>query len=105
VSATLLEAFADADGTTTEPYRFHIRPGRTQTSPPHPPCTAEYLTVFSGTAQVGPAEAPLTAGPGRHVSWSADVPHTYAAVGEVDVEAALLIRSPVLIRGFVSGTG
>jgi transcriptional regulator with XRE-family HTH domain len=105
VSATLLEAFTGADGTTTELYRLHIRPGGTQTSPPHPPGTVEYLTVFSGTAQVGPAEAPLTAGPGGHVSWSADVPHTYATVGEVEVEAALLIRSPVLIRGFVGGTG
>lgn len=92
VSAVLLESFADARG-VTELYRLHIRPGREQTSPPHPPGTVEYLTVFSGTARVGPPGATLTVPTGGHVSWTADVPHTYAAVGDEDVFASLLIRS------------
>jgi transcriptional regulator with XRE-family HTH domain len=93
VSATLLEAFTDA-GTTTELYRLRIRPGRTQTSPAHPPGTVEYLTVFTGHARVGPAGAPLTVAAGGHVRWAADVPHIYAAIGDVEVVAGLLIRSP-----------
>jgi quercetin dioxygenase-like cupin family protein len=55
----------------------------------------EHLTVFRGHARVGPVGAPLTAGPGEHVSWSADTPHLYAASGSEDVEASLLIRTPV----------
>lgn len=92
VSAVLLESFAEA-GVVTELYRLHIRPGPEQTSPPHPPGTVEYLTVFSGTARVGAPGATLTVPAGGHVSWTADVPHTYAAVGDEDVSASLLIRS------------
>lgn len=110
VSATLLETFSDAGnagsagnagntGNTgnnidTELFRLHIRPGYKQLSPAHPPGTVEYLTVFSGIAEVGPPDALLNAGPGEHVSWKADVPHTYCVIGEEDVFASLLIRTP-----------
>lgn len=107
VSATLLETFSDADNDgsagnagsagnniDTELFRLHIRPGYKQLSPAHPPGTVEYLTVFSGIAEVGPPDALLNAGPGEHVSWKADVPHTYCVIGEEDVFASLLIRTP-----------
>ena len=81
VSASLLETFSDAD-TDTELFRLHIRPGHEQLSPAHPPGTVEYLTVFTGTARVGRPDALLTVPPGGHVSWTADVPHTYTAIGE-----------------------
>jgi transcriptional regulator with XRE-family HTH domain len=99
VSASLLETFSDAT-TDTELFRLHIRPGYEQQSPAHPPGTVEYLTVFTGTARVGPmdAEAPLTVPPGGHVSWTADVPHVYSAVGDQDVYASLVIRTPRLPR-------
>lgn len=93
VSASLLETFSDAD-TDTELFRLHIRPGHQQLSPAHPPGTVEYLTVFTGTACVGPPDALLTVPPGGHVSWTADVPHTYNAIGDQDVFASLLIRTP-----------
>ena len=93
VSASLLETFSDTD-TDTELFRLHIRPGYVQHSPAHPPGTVEYLTVFTGTAKVGPPDALLTVGPGGHVSWTADVPHTYAAISGEDVFASLLIRTP-----------
>jgi hypothetical protein len=54
----------------------------------------EYLTVFEGTAVVGPADAPLTVAAGEHASFAADAPHVYAAQGGAEVRAALLIRSP-----------
>lgn len=92
VSAVLLESFTDA-ATVTELYRLHIRPGREQMSPPHPPGTVEYLTVFSGTARVGPPGETVVVPAGGHVAWTADTPHTYEAVGGEDVLASLLIRT------------
>ena len=92
VTAQLLEAFTDA-GISTELYRLTIRPGPTQNSPAHPRGVVEYLTVFSGTAVVGPAQAPSTVSAGGHVSFAADVPHIYRALGE-EVHASLLIRHP-----------
>ena len=94
VSATLLEAFVDG-GVSTELYRLRIRPGAAQTSPAHGPGVVEYLTVFSGTALVGPVPAPLLVRAGEHASWVCDQPHTYAALDQTGVEASLLIRHPL----------
>jgi transcriptional regulator with XRE-family HTH domain len=93
VSASLLETFTDP-GLDTELFRLHIRPGHKQLSPAHPPGTVEYLTVFTGTARVGPPDALFVVPPGGHVSWVADVPHVYSALGTDDVYASLLIRTP-----------
>jgi transcriptional regulator with XRE-family HTH domain len=92
VTAELLEVFSD-EGATTELYRLTIHPGPTQTSPAHPPGVLEYLTVFSGTALVGPQDAPLTVSAGGHVSFASDVPHVYAAL-DTEVRASLVIRHP-----------
>lgn len=96
VTAELLEVFADRD-VTTELYRLTIRPGPTQTSPAHPQGVVEYLTVFSGMALVGPADAPLTVPQGGHVRFASDVPHVYAAL-EGEVRASLVIRHPARRR-------
>jgi transcriptional regulator with XRE-family HTH domain len=97
VSASLLETFSAPD-VDTELFRLHIRPGHEQLSPAHPPGTVEYLTVFTGTARVGLPDQLLTVPPGGHVSWVADMPHIYSAVGEADVFASLLIRTPRVPR-------
>ena len=94
ISATLLEAFTDG-GVSTELYRLRIRPGRAQTSPAHGPGVVEYLTVFSGTALVGPVSSPLVVRAGEHACWPCDGPHTYAALEQAEVEASLLIRHPL----------
>ncbi|MCD0451527.1 helix-turn-helix domain-containing protein [Actinocorallia sp. API 0066] len=93
VTALLLETFEDASH-TTELYRLHIRPGRRQISPAHPEGVTEYLTVFQGTALVGPPDAPLTLPPGSHASWVSDTPHLYATATPEEVHASLLIRHP-----------
>jgi transcriptional regulator with XRE-family HTH domain len=93
VDATLLEVFTDP-GATYELYRLTIHAGTGQTSPAHPGGVTEHLTVFSGVVLAGPAAGPRQAGPGEYLSWAADAPHTYAAVGTGDVQASLLIRSP-----------
>ena len=92
VTAELLEVFTDSAG-ATELYRLTIRPGPTQTSPAHPAGVVVYLTVFSGTAIVGPENAPLTVAAGGHVSFAADVPHVYTAL-DAEVSASLVIRHP-----------
>lgn len=93
VQAELLEVFQD-EAVTYELYRLAVRAGTVQTSPAHHAGVTEHITVFCGTLRAGPADAPLVAGPGEHVSWTSDVPHTYAAVGDEDVRASLLIRYP-----------
>jgi len=93
VSADLLETFED-DPVTTELYRLRIRPGRVQTSPAHPAGVTEHLTVFAGAVRVGPATEPFVVRAGEHASWTADVPHIYAALDGAQAHAALVIRHP-----------
>ncbi|MFF5210038.1 helix-turn-helix domain-containing protein [Streptosporangium sp. NPDC000396] len=93
VEGVLLQVFRD-EAVTYELYRLMIPVGATQTSPAHHRGVTEHITVFSGTLQAGPVGSPLLAGPGEHITWSSDVPHTYAAIGDQDVHASLLIRYP-----------
>ncbi|MEU9889188.1 helix-turn-helix domain-containing protein [Sphaerisporangium sp. NPDC051017] len=93
VEATLLQVFQE-DHVTFELYRIHLPAGTSQTSPAHPAGVTEHMTVFSGVLSAGPATSPGRAGPGGYLTWRADVPHTYAAVGAEDVHAGLLIRYP-----------
>ncbi|MEU7819407.1 XRE family transcriptional regulator [Catellatospora sp. NPDC049133] len=93
VEATLLQVFDD-DAVTYELYRMVVPPGAVQHSPAHHAGVTEHITVFDGVLRAGPADAPLTAHPGEHISWRSDVPHLYEAVGAHPVHASLLIRYP-----------
>jgi transcriptional regulator with XRE-family HTH domain len=93
VAAHLLEVLDDPAG-TTELYRLAIEPGRLQVSPAHGAGVREYLTVFAGTALVGPRGAPIEIAAGAHGSWLADVPHVYATATTEPVAASLAIRYP-----------
>lgn len=93
VISTLLEVFEEP-AATYELFALRIVVGVDQVSPAHPAGVTEHLTVFRGHARAGPVGAPLSAGPGEHVSWAADTPHLYAAVGPDEVEASLMIRTP-----------
>ena len=93
VSATLLEVFEDSD-VTYELYRMRVAPGPGQLSPAHQAGVTEHVTVFTGVLRAGPADTPLTAAAGGHLSWTSDVPHVYAAVGDEEVTASLLLRYP-----------
>jgi hypothetical protein len=93
VVSTLLEVFEEP-AATYELFLLRIVVGVEQVSPAHPTGVTEHLTVFHGQARVGPVGRPLSAGPGEHVSWAADTPHLYAADGDDEVEASLLIRTP-----------
>jgi transcriptional regulator with XRE-family HTH domain len=93
VEGTLLEVFTEPTA-TYELYRLRIAAGASQLSPAHPAGVTEHLTVFAGTLLAGPADAPGEAGPGAHLTWTSDVPHSYTATSTDDVLASLLIRSP-----------
>ncbi|MFG1915988.1 helix-turn-helix domain-containing protein [Micromonospora sp. NPDC048898] len=93
VTATLLEVFTDTDA-TYELYRMRVAPGPVQLSPAHQPGVTEHITVFAGVLRAGPVDAPLTAPAGGHLRWVSDVPHSYAAVGDEEVAASLLLRYP-----------
>ncbi|MGC4790213.1 helix-turn-helix domain-containing protein [Micromonospora sp. DT178] len=93
VSAILLEVFEDTDA-TYELYRMLVAPGPEQLSPAHQQGVTEHVTVFSGVLRAGPVNAPLTAAAGGHLRWTSDVPHVYAAVGDEEVAASLLLRYP-----------
>ena len=93
VISTLLEVFHEP-AATYEYYRIRVLPGAAQTSPAHPPGVTEHITVYKGRLTAGPVDAPITGGPGDYLTWTADVPHLYAAAGPEEVEAALLIRTP-----------
>ena len=93
VEMTLLRVFDDGP-VTYEVYRMRISAGLSQTSPAHHAGVSEHVTVFDGTLRTGPVDHPLCAGPGEYVEWTADVPHGYAALGDTDVLAAVVIRYP-----------
>lgn len=93
VEGDLLESFDDPT-VTYELYRIRLRPGRTQTSPAHQRGVTEHITVFAGTLRAGPVDAPGLARAGEHLSWRSDVPHLYAAAGDEEVLASLVMRYP-----------
>ncbi|GAB3665293.1 XRE family transcriptional regulator [Actinocorallia lasiicapitis] len=97
VSGLLLDTFEDS-GAVTELYRLTIRPGRVQVSPAHPVGVTEHLTVFTGTARVGPQSSPLLLRAGEYGVWTSDVPHIYATADDEEVQASLVIRHPAPSR-------
>ncbi|MDQ1736991.1 MAG: hypothetical protein QOH56_3242 [Pseudonocardiales bacterium] len=108
VTASLVEVFDDASatdaavtdssvtkgGVTTEVYRLVIRRGRRQVSPGHGPGVVEHLIVTAGTARVGPVDAVIEIETGQHGHWDSSGQHEYSAVGDLDVQAVLIIRHP-----------
>ena len=93
VEGGLVEVFDDPT-VTYELYRLRLRPGRTQTSPAHQRGVTEHVTVFAGTLRAGPAGAACVAHAGEYLTWQSDVPHSYAAVGDEEVLASLVMRYP-----------
>ncbi len=96
VEATLLDVF-DEEAATFELLRMRVVAGTEQTSPAHQPGVTEHVTVFQGVLRAGPVNKPLVARAGDHITWVADVAHSYLALSDEDVLATLLIRTPRLI--------
>jgi transcriptional regulator with XRE-family HTH domain len=80
VDALLLDRYAS--GTRVgETYRLHVRAAR-QASSAHAPGTTETLVVLHGRLVAGPVAHPFELAAGQSVTFPADVPHVYEAVGE-----------------------
>lgn len=95
VVAILLDVFTEPRGPgVTEVYRLLIVPGERRISPAHGPGVREQLTGVSGEALVGRIGHEQRVVPGGTFSWISDVPHTFAAVGDVAARGVLLITHP-----------
>jgi transcriptional regulator with XRE-family HTH domain len=64
-----------------ELYVLDIERGARREAAAHSPGVIEHVIVISGQAEVGPADQPATLGAGDCMTFSADRPHVYRAVG------------------------
>lgn len=94
VTARLLEAVEQGEGTTVEVYRLRLEPGADHVSPAHGPGVVEHLLVTAGRARVGRVGAPVELGPGESAQWLSDTRHGYRTLGDHPVESVLVITSP-----------
>ena len=90
-----LRTWTESD-VTYELFRLTVAAGDSQESPPHHAGVTECVVVFAGELVVGPLDRPVRVSAGGFAEWPADVRHGYRAVGAADVQATLLIRSPVV---------
>ena len=60
---------------------------------PHGTGVVERVFVHTGTITVGPAQHPITLGPGDYTRYSGDGPHVYHSADE-DVHGMLLVGYP-----------
>ncbi|WP_344866840.1 helix-turn-helix transcriptional regulator [Amycolatopsis ultiminotia] len=91
VTATLLGRWAEPDA-LTEVYRLNIDE-RPQLSKPHSPGVLEVLTVLTGVAEVGPADAPVSLRATETHTFTAETDHVYRGVGG-PATAVLTMRYP-----------
>jgi len=98
IEARLLDVSHD-DGQAVEVYRLRLEPGMVHRSVPHGAGVIEHLLVTAGRARVGRAGKETEIGPGESAHWVSDVPHTYAALGDLTVDSILVIRSIVATHG------
>ena len=64
-----------------EVYVLDLKRGAKRKATPHSPGVVEHVVVVSGRAEVGPDDEPTLVEEGDRVSFSADRPHHYYAVG------------------------
>ncbi|WP_019200591.1 helix-turn-helix domain-containing protein [Tsukamurella sp. 1534] len=77
-AATLLTA--SPPGVRRDVYRIDAAPGSRRESTAHASGTVEHLLLCSGSALVGPADAPVTLSPGDFISYAGDAPHVFEAL-------------------------
>ncbi len=87
--ATLLDT---APSGSSDIYRITAEPGDGRESDPHPPGLVEHVILSTGSALVGPTEAPETLHPGDYISYAADNPHVFRAL-EPGCTAVLIQQS------------
>ena len=84
-------AFAFDEQRLFETYRIEIAPGGSLKAEPHLSGSEEYITVFSGTAEITADGASFLLHTGDSIRFRADVPHSYRNAGEETVWMNMLI--------------
>lgn len=74
-----------------ETYRIVMEPQGTLTAQPHLKGAEEYITVFSGQADITVAEETYHLSKGDSIRFYADVPHVYRNPGSETAELSMLI--------------
>ena len=91
---TVLLHTEQSPAATSEIWLLQVARGVTRTSPAHSAGVVEQLVVLAGSCRVSHGSEVAEAGPGQHLSWPADVPHSYAATGDTDLRAINVIVTP-----------
>jgi XRE family transcriptional regulator, regulator of sulfur utilization len=79
---------------TSEVWLLQVAPGVTRSSPAHSAGVVEQLVVLAGSCRVAHAGEAADLGPGQHLAWPADVPHSYTATGDTELRAINVIVTP-----------
>lgn len=77
-SATLLSA--SPPGARRDLYVIRAEPGEPRRSMPHHNGTTEHVILMTGSARIGPSEAPVQLAPGDYLSYAGDAPHVFEAL-------------------------
>lgn len=91
---TLLLHTERTETATSEVWLLRVRAGVTRSSPAHAAGVVEQLVVLAGSCRVEYDGEVVQAGPGGHLAWPADVPHSYTALGQTDLRAINVILTP-----------
>lgn len=61
-------------------YLLRAEPGQPRHSAPHARSTTEHVVLLSGSARVGPSDAPVLLSPGDYLAYPGDAPHVFEAI-------------------------
>ncbi len=70
---------AGAPQSRSDLYLLRAEPGSPRSSQPHSPGTTEHVVIVTGSALVGPTDAPVELGPGDYLRYRGDAPHVFEA--------------------------
>lgn len=83
--------FTFSEKTLFETYRIAIEPGGRLEAQPHLSGSEEYITVFTGQAEITVAGERYLLEKGDSIRFCADVPHSYGNTGAETAELSMLI--------------
>lgn len=89
----LLRRFRLSNG-VLELLHLRVEPGGVTDGHAHPSGVYEHVLVIQGELRTGPEGQQAILGPGDYASFRADLPHTYEALSEEPVLAALMMEYP-----------
>lgn len=94
ITARLLDASRQQDGTLVETYALVLEPGHLHRSGAHGDGVVEHLLLTEGSARAGRLDDLRTVTTGESVTWVSDAEHGYQALEGRPAHAVLVIRSP-----------